>query len=160
MCTRVLWANNDQAILVGRNMDWYHRMPVNLWSVPQGMARDGMTGKNSLTWTSQYGSILAVVPVTRQTAAASDGMNEQGLAVNALWLGESDYGQRDESRPGLSAALWVQYYLDNFATVQAAVTWTLEVPYQIVTLEYDGQIVAMHLALEDATGDSAIITPD
>jgi choloylglycine hydrolase len=75
-----------------------------------------------------------------------------------LWLSESDYGVRDEKVPGLSAALWAQYYLDNFSTVKEAVQFTRSTPLQVVTGTMPGGIKAMlHLSLADATGDSAII---
>ena len=74
-----------------------------------------------------------------------------------LWLAESDYGKRDESRPGLNIANWLQYYLDNFATVKEAVAFTEKAPFQIVTATFDGRSVTSHLALEDPTGDSAVI---
>jgi choloylglycine hydrolase len=156
-CSRVLWNDNGKAVIVGRNLDWFAPMPADLWTLPRGVARNGMTGKNSLSWTSKYGSLVAAVAVKPQELASTDGMNEKGFAGHLLWLAESDYGERDESRPGLSVALWMQYYLDNFATVKEAVDFTNSTPYQLVTMPIDGKTATVHLALEDPTGDSAII---
>jgi choloylglycine hydrolase len=111
-CSRVLWSDNGKAVVVGRNMDWVTPMPVNLYALPRGIKRNGMTGKNTLTWTAKYGTVVA---------ESSDGMNEKGLAGHMLWLAESEYGAFDPNRPGLSVGLWLQYYLDNFATVKEAV---------------------------------------
>ena len=43
-CSRVLWSDNGKAVVVGRNLDWYEPMPVDLWVLPRGIKRDGMTG--------------------------------------------------------------------------------------------------------------------
>ena len=126
-CSRVLWADNGQAVVAGRNMDWFKPMLEELWVLPRGIQRDGMTGKNTLTWTAKHGSVVANV------TAASDGVNEKGLAAHLLWLAEADYGKRDESVPGLTICYWLQYYLDNFATVKEAVAFTEKTPFQLVS---------------------------
>src|SRR5690606_25157767 len=76
-----------------------------------------------------------------------------------LWLAESDYGTHDPSRPALSMAVWMQYFLDNFATVDEATAWIQQTDVQVVPLgdPTTGEVPAVHLALDDATGDSAII---
>jgi choloylglycine hydrolase len=132
-------------------MDWFMPMLEELWVLPRGIPRDGMTGKNTLAWTAKYGSVVANV------AAASDGLNEKGLAGHLLWLAEADYGPRDGRRPGLNVALWLQYYLDNFATVREAVAFTESNAFQLVGATFDGKRVTCHLAIEDPTGDSAVI---
>ncbi len=88
-----------------------------------------------------------------------DGMNEEGLAGHILWLTESTYGTYDNSKPGLSMAVWMQYFLDNFATVDEAVSWIDRTGVQVVPLgdPATGEVPAVHLALDDATGDSAVI---
>jgi len=55
--------------------------------------------------------------------------------------------------------VWLQYFLDNFATVAEAVTWIATHDVQVVQLTdpASGEVPAIHLALNDATGDSAII---
>lgn len=154
-CSRVLWNSNGQAVVVGRNMDWFEDMKTNLWVFPRGIQRDGGVGKNSLKWTSKYGSLVA----TAYEIMTVDGLNEKGLAVNPLWLAESDYGKRDEAIPGISFTLVTQYFLDNFATVADAVRFIETKPFQIVTgpMGSSNKKAAGHLALADATGDSAVI---
>ena len=159
-CSRILSADNGQAVLVGRNMDWPDKTPTDLWVLPRGILRNGLISKNPLTWTSKYGS-LVVVSSDLGKSIVCDGLNEKGLAANALWLGESDYGARDEKLPGLSISLWTQYCLDNFATVDEAVRAFQTSPYQVVTLSIPVgnklDKATLHLSLEDKTGDSAII---
>ncbi|HWR30465.1 MAG TPA: linear amide C-N hydrolase [Negativicutes bacterium] len=166
-CSRVLSANNGQAVLVARNMDWPVDMGTALWMLPRGIKRDGMAGKNSLVWTAKYASLVtASLWLPNGKGAVSDGVNEKGLVANALWLDPSDYGVRDESLPGLSLALWTQYVLDNYTTVDEAVQAVKDSPYQVVTRSLPVTVpgagttmatAVLHLSLADKSGDSAII---
>ncbi|QIK64479.1 linear amide C-N hydrolase [Leucobacter viscericola] len=153
MCTRVVWPNANGAVLVGRNMDYHRDLGTNLWKLPRGVERnDGVTGH--MTWTAKYGSVVAAA----FDMITVDGMNEVGLAGHVLWLAESVYGSFDESRPALSQAVWLQYFLDNFSTVADAVAWVEDNGVQVVQLAdpESGEVPALHLALNDAIGDSAI----
>ena len=154
-CSRVLWSDNGVAVVVGRNMDWFEDMRTNLWAFPRGIARSGLAGDNSIAWTSKYGSVAASV----FEIGTADGMNEKGLVANLLWLTESDYGKRDPKVPGLSLSLWVQYTLDNFASVAEAVAAAEHGAFQVVPVAVPGTSAQapVHLALADASGDSAII---
>ncbi len=154
MCTRVIWPDANGAVIVGRNMDFHKDLMTNLWKQPRGVSRDdGVKGK--LTWTSKYGSVIA----TSFDIISVDGMNEAGLAGHVLWLAESDYGTPDDSRTSLSQAIWMQYFLDNFATVAEAVDWIEKTDVQVVQLAdpTGGKPPTIHLALDDATGDSCVI---
>jgi len=150
-CSLVMWSDNGQAVVVARNMDWAAPMPVDLWALPRGIARHGHTAANPIRWTARYGSVVASHDGT------SDGMNEKGLSAHLLWLTEADYGHRDASRPGLSAGMWAQYFLDNFATVAEAVAVAKAPPFQVAGGAYQGRTVALHLALRDKSGDAAVI---
>ncbi len=155
-CSRVLWVRSGQPVLVGRTMDWFEPMETNLWTLPRGIKRSGLAGKNSLHWTSKYGSVAAVV----YGFASADGMNEKGLDANILWLAEADFGSRDDKLPGLSVSLWAQYYLDNFATVAEAIAATEQGRFQLVPVTIgikEKMSSTVHLSLADKTGDSAII---
>lgn len=155
-CSRVLWADNGQAVVVGRNMDWPEDTRAKLWAFPRGIAHSGLSGDdNSLKWTSKYGSVA----VSFYDIGTADGINEKGLVVNSLWLTEADYGKRDPKIPGLSLSLWLQYALDNFATVAEAVEASNHGAFQVVgvTVPGRGEVGTLHMALADATGDSAII---
>jgi len=157
MCSRILWQGTDgKPVIVGRSLDWFEDMNTNLWVLPKGLTRSGLTPENPLTWTSKYGSIVAV----SYDMGAADGMNEAGLDANALFLAESSYGSRDDALPGLSLSLWVQFYLDNFATVREAIDYTTRNPFQprpITAGISEQKVINLHLSLADKTGDSAII---
>ncbi|MGV2828373.1 linear amide C-N hydrolase [Myxosarcina sp. GI1(2024)] len=157
-CTRILWNDNEMAVLVGRTMDWPESTEPILTVLPRGMQRNGgrvgsetVITENPAMWTSKYGSLVTTV----YGIGAVDGFNERGLAGHLLYLNATDFGTRDSSKPGLTAALWLQFVLDNAATVDEALALLETV--QVVMAEARGHKATVHLALEDANGDSAII---
>ncbi len=149
-CTVVFW-NNIPNKLIGRNMDWYTNEETEFWVLPRGIKRDGMVGKNSMKWESKYGSTIIFFD------APIDGVNEKGLTGHLLWLGEADFGKRNEKKPGIALGFWLQYYLDNFATVKEAVEYTKNANFQFVETDFEGKKVALHLYLTDESGDVAVI---
>jgi penicillin V acylase-like amidase (Ntn superfamily) len=153
-CTRTLYVGNDNTVITGRNMDWKEDMSSNLWVFPAGIQRDGAAGPKSIQWTSKFGSLI----VSGYEAGTADGMNEKGLVANLLYLTESDYGKPDGQRPLLSIAAWPQFVLDSYATVAEAVDALSSEPFYILapTLP-NGAAAALHLAISDSTGDSAIL---
>ena len=155
-CTRVVYQGPDNNILTGRTMDFSLDIPANLWIFPRGMQRNGEVGKNSVQWTSRYGSVVA----SSWDIASPDGMNEKGLVANLLWLVESQYPafEKEGDKPGLTIAAWAQYVLDNFATVAQAVEELSKEEFIVVTDFIPGtdKFTTVHLSLSDATGDSAI----
>lgn len=155
MCTVVVWADNGQAVISSRNMDWFGSMGSKLWVVPPGQVVDGAPANdpNPLKWTSKYGSVISSV----FDIGAADGMNEKGLSAHMLWLTPTEYGARDTTRIGLSVSLWAQYYLDNFGTVAEAVAAYEKEPYQVISANVEGGEAVVHLQISDATGDVAVI---
>ncbi|MGE9292062.1 MAG: linear amide C-N hydrolase [Puniceicoccales bacterium] len=154
-CTRVVYHGVDDQIVTARSMDWKVDVGTNLWVFPRGMERAGETGENSLRWTSKYGSVIA----SGYDISTTDGLNEAGLSASVLWLVESEYPAYDGQKPGLTVAAWAQYILDNFATVAEAVAVLEQEPFIVVTDKVPGEdrLAALHLAISDAGGDSAIV---
>jgi penicillin V acylase-like amidase (Ntn superfamily) len=151
-CSMVFWNNNKIAKVVARSMDLYISDAPQLVVNPRGIARDGDAGENSLKWTSKYGS---VVVTAFNSDAASDGMNEEGLSVHLLYLDNTQYGKRDPKIAAVTNVLWSQYFLDNFKSVNEAVAASKN--FQIVSKSVNGREWPIHLAMQDASGDSAII---
>ena len=162
-CTRILWNDNDLAVLSSRSMDWVGSSKPLLNVLPRGMVRDGgrwgdrqVVSENPARWTTRFGSLV----VTALNAGTSDGMNERGLTVHGMWLNATDYGPRDPSRAGVQTALWTQYVLDNAATVDEAIALQSRIqPIDVFIGDVPGQGVRVPLALavEDVSGDSAIM---
>ncbi|KPJ59368.1 MAG: hypothetical protein AMJ46_11575 [Latescibacteria bacterium DG_63] len=95
-------------------------------------------------WTSKYGSLTFNL-VGREFAWC--GMNEAGLVVSTMWLEQSGLPAPDE-RPPLVSGFWVQYQLDNCATVQEVVLTD-----SLVRLAQD----PCHFLVCDAQGDCVTI---
>jgi penicillin V acylase-like amidase (Ntn superfamily) len=139
-------------------MDWPESTEPVLTVAPRGYQRHGgkvgsldVIKENALEWKSQYGSMIVSV----YGIGTADGLNEKGLAAHLLYLSSTELPERDPARPGLQIALWAQYLLDNAATVDEAVALMRDV--QLVMVESHGHQATVHLAVEDAGGDSAIM---
>lgn len=114
-----MYFGKEGQVVTGRTMDWFiSDMDTKLWMYPRGLVRNSNTGK-PLTWKSRYGSVVTTI----YEGAAADGMNEKGLVANLLYLPESKYPPESaaDTRPTLPNSAWVQYALDNYATVAEAV---------------------------------------
>lgn len=60
-------------------------------------------------------------------------------------------------KPTLTAGAWAQYFLDNYATVEEAVTAMANPPFTIIAPSLpNGDAAALHLSISDVNGDSAI----
>lgn len=154
-CTRVVYLGENQDVITARSMDWQSDIATNLWVLPRGIARNGQAGRDSIHWKAKYGSVVA----SGFDISTTDGLNEAGLSANLLWLVESEYPAQRGRKPGLAISLWAQYMLDNFATVAEAVATLEREPYALVTDDLPGESrqATLHLALSDASGDSAIV---
>lgn len=157
-CTRVMWNGGGAGVFVGRTMDWPESTQPILTVLPRGLSHDGgllagqsLKDPNAAKWTSKYGSLVTTV----YGLGAADGVNERGLVAHLLYLTATDFGARDVALPGVHAGLWAQYALDNAATVDEALN--LLAMIQPIMVEAHGRQASVHLALEDASGDSAII---
>lgn len=153
-CTRVVYKGPEKLVITARSMDWKDDIESNLWIFPRGMKRSGEVGPNSITWTSKYGSVIAGA----YDIASTDGMNEKGLVANLLWLAESTYPSRDNNKKGLTIAAWVQYILDNYATVKEAVDHMKDEPFQVISdmMPTGDRMATLHLSISDTSGDNAI----
>ena len=155
-CTRVVYQGLNNIVLTARSMDWRDDISANLWAFPRGIQRSGEVGSSSIKWKSKYGSVIT----SSWDIVSSDGMNEMGLAGNLLWLAGSNYPtfEKNKNTPGLSVSLWLQYVLDNFATVQAAVDELSKEKFVVVSSNIPGtdKFATVHLSVSDKSGDNAI----
>lgn len=155
-CTRVVYEGLNGTIITARSMDWKGTIPANLWVFPRGIERNGEAGNNSVKWKSKFGSVIT----SSWDIASSDGMNEKGLVGNLLWLVESTYPkfEKNGNQKGLAVSLWLQYVLDNYATVNEVVKTLEKNEFVVVSSHIPGTDIfaTVHLSVSDATGDNAI----
>jgi choloylglycine hydrolase len=108
----------DGRKVFGKNYDWVTgtgMVHTNL----RGLKKTALSLEegNKLNWTSLYGSVTF-----NQFGKEfpNGGMNEKGLVIELMWLNESAYPAKDQ-RPSLSVLQWIQYQLDNAATVSEVI---------------------------------------
>ena len=148
MCTRIFWSDNDVAKVTARTMDWSVSDDPVLWAVPEGTRRTA----GDLIWESRFG----VVGLSMWNAGTTDAVNSAGLAAHVLYLGTAGFAP--PGSPGaISHLLWAQWVLDQHATVAEAICALRD--QLVVSVPIRGQDLGCHLALEDASGDSAIVEP-
>ena len=150
-CTRIFWNNSGQAMLVARTMDLSTDDSATFYVFPKGIRKNGNAGAYSANWTSKYGSVFIGAG---SPSYSSDGVNTQGLAFHGLYLDGTEYEARD-LRPGVALGIFGEFLLDNAATVSDALM--LMGQFQLVPVPFQNYVWPIHLAIEDASGDSAVI---
>ncbi|CAI1211097.1 Penicillin acylase precursor [Serratia proteamaculans] len=167
-CTRILWNDapaGPTGVLVGRTMDWPTSTDPVLTFFPRGSQHNGgMLGPmaviaqadNPVTWSAKFASLVTTI----YGVGAADGVNEKGLAAHLLYLNDTNMEPRAPAKPGLQVGLWAQYVLDNAATVDEALAALDKVQVVMATVTGpQGRPIkgTVHLIMEDAGGDSALI---
>ena len=154
-CSRVVFLGPDSLTLVGRTLDWRTPIPTNLYVYPRGMQKQGMPSGNTYHWKSKYGSVLAV----SYDGGVTEGMNEKGLIMNALFCKGSVYRtSADGKLRSMSLAVFVSYFLDNFETVDEVHKWLQENDFGIYGQTFDeGTTAALHWAITDRSGNTLVM---
>jgi choloylglycine hydrolase len=132
--------------LMAKNYDWDVAdglLVVN----PRGLAKTALVadGEKPVRWTSRYGS-LTFNQYGREFPLG--GMNEAGLAMEVLWLSETDYPEPGD-RQSIRTLQWVQYCLDSFRSVSGVVASASELAV--------GGTATLHFLACDPTGNCAVI---
>jgi penicillin V acylase-like amidase (Ntn superfamily) len=137
----------ENHLLVGKNLGFYtgvgfisvNKRNLKKTSFPIPM-------QQSISWTARYGSIT-FNQVGKEFPYG--GMNEKGLVVETMWLADAQYPPND-GRSGLYEMQWVQYQLDNAATVAEVIASD--------TLVRIGMPSApIHFMIVDALGHTAVV---
>lgn len=155
-CSRVVYKSDSGTVLVGRTLDWRTPIPTNIYVYPAGIQKESMPDGDRLTWTSQYGSVLAV----SYDGGVTEGMNDRGLVMNGLFCKGTVYPTPETlpDKPVMSMAVLISYFLDNFATVQEVVDWFDTNEFSFASKTFDGGTASLlHWGITDATGNTAIL---
>ncbi|MEO0530933.1 MAG: linear amide C-N hydrolase, partial [Planctomycetota bacterium] len=111
---------HDGRVAVGNNDDWFSvsaYLVVNKRNITKQafVPTDGQP----LEWTSKYGSVGVDY---NAIGIPSAGMNEAGLVIDELFPGSVniEYEPADK-RPEVDEIVWIQYQLDNCATVEEVI---------------------------------------
>jgi hypothetical protein len=110
-CTSVCLVAKGQ-VAFGNNLDWFiddALLVVN----KRGVKKRGAWGDRPPEWVSEYASLTTNL---QGAGFPNRGMNEAGLVVGEMWLGDTRYPEPD-GRPAVDVTQWIQYQLDTASSV-------------------------------------------
>lgn len=143
-CTSFCIVNED-TVLLGHNLDW-HVGEGMIFVNKRNVTKKGFLLSNSFVWTSKYGSVT-INQVGREFPMR--GMNEKGLVIVEMRLTDTEYPAPD-SRAALFPFQWMQYQLDNCATIEEVIETNSNVrikhgefPSHYLILDSSGSCVTM-----------------
>ena len=140
-------------VVLGRNSDasapFLGQFVVNKRGVEKialswGVLGPGSPNERTMHWVSRYGSVTMTL-IGREFP--DGGMNEKGMAVEEMSLDESVL-PRVDGRPSMSQSQWIQYQLDNYASVDEVVAHVND---------YNLTGWGWHFTVGDSTGACAAI---
>jgi choloylglycine hydrolase len=148
-CSTFLYAPDANNIRYGRNFDWNWDHAL-LITNKRNVAKTAIVQAPAAPaqWTSLYGS-LTFNQIAREVPLG--GMNERGLVIETLWLNSAVYPPI-EQKPAVNEGQWIQYQLDNFATVSEVIAHVNDVRIQPV-------FAKVHFLVCDASATCATIEP-
>ncbi len=159
-CTAFQLKTEDNAWIYGRSLEFSFRLNSNLLIVPQNTAYTGTAPEGKgLQWQTRYGFVG--MNQSLSPTYVSDGMNEQGLIVGALYLpGFAQYENRDPSQQSRTLGIWeLPAFLlgtcSTVAEVKTALTTVLVAQEPIPQM--GNFVIPLHLYIADKTGAVVIV---
>src|ERR1700741_4950522 len=146
-CT-TFFINRNGQLIFGRNYDWVAGQGMVNTNL-RGLAKTSfaMPDGSTINWVSLYGSITFN---QYGKEFPTGGMNEKGLVVELMWLDGTQYPKAD-NRPAVEVLQWIQYQLDNCATIDDVIATDTR-----VRIASKGN-APLHYLIADAKGYAATI---
>jgi penicillin V acylase-like amidase (Ntn superfamily) len=142
-CTTVCLLEQGR-VLVAYNYDFHPSAGLVLVN-KRGTSKKSRVEPQGATWTARHGSVT-FNQFGRDNPTT--GVNEKGLMVSLMWLDATGYPPPDH-RPAAGILEWIQYHLDNHASVA-------EVVANAEAVRPTGR-TPIHYLFADASGDAAAI---
>jgi penicillin V acylase-like amidase (Ntn superfamily) len=156
-CSAFLMKGKDYS-LIGFNENW-KTMPGMMVVNPRGIEKKNLSWnclvskekptEPEITWTSKYGSVSFSLLGLDMPCY---GLNEKGLFVVELYLNKT-YSQPDSMKPKMFWAQWIQYQLDNYATVDELVEGLSHTP----VIDWWPTFPGSHFFVSDRKGNTAAV---
>jgi len=146
-CSAFLIKNATNTLMC-KSYDWEFGEGIIIIN-PRGEKRISMPvigGKAHIKWVSEYASITFN---QYGQNLPNGGINERGLAIEVLVLNSSEYGAA-EGYKCINELQWIQYGLDNFATVDQLINGTEQIKVKPLYAK-------VHYFVSDTSGKSAVI---
>ncbi|WP_170335586.1 linear amide C-N hydrolase [Ruegeria arenilitoris] len=142
-CTWFGFLNDEDKPFIGRTMEWPGDLGAEIARVPRGHTIGDVTTQYGFVgmW---HGSVI------------SDGVNEHGLALSALWLSDSQYDEEgDGARKNVDL---IHHVLGNTKTVDEALDFIRDNRFYAYGPEVlGGMPLTIHFAITDETGRSVVV---
>ena len=155
-CSRFTYADDSGSVITARSMDWAENFPGGIHVFKRGAVRKNYAPDTvMLEWTAKYGSVGM-----QNLGVECSAVNEKGLVVDLLWLGESDYGTCQPGDTAVPLNQVEQYLLDNCANVEEVVKCLQQKKIRPVLTEKEivsGVKAAYHFLVTDKSGNNAVI---
>ncbi|KTC94032.1 choloylglycine hydrolase [Legionella feeleii] len=159
-CTDFRLTAIDGTLLVTRSMEFGQDLQSNIRSSPRGrqFSSASPNGKSGLSWKSKYGYLYLD---GLGLDASFDGMNEQGLTFEFLYLpGETQYQDVPNGKEthALAYFMFGDWVLGNFKTiaeVKQALNEIYVAPVKIP--QFGSAILPGHVSIYDASGHGIVI---
>lgn len=159
-CTDFRIIAKDNTVLITRSLEFGEAFNSNLRSTTEGTAFQTTTpnGTSGAAWTSKYGYLYLD---GMNINAVVDGMNEQGLSFEDLYMpGETQY-QTIESGKDAQAVSYLNFgdwVLGNFKTVDEVRQALANIQVFAQTVPGMGSFIfPLHAAITDASGKGIIV---
>jgi len=159
-CTSIVLEANDGAVVYGRTMEWgAFDLNSRVAIVPRGYEFQDHTpdGKPGYRWKARYG-VVALDALEKDYL--TDGMNEKGLVVGALYLpGFAEYQTYDpaQAKISMSSLDFANYVLTEFATVDEVREGLKKIRVVPVNEPALGGPAPIHLAVIDQSGKAIVV---
>ena len=156
-CSAFLLKGKDYCV-IGFNENW-KSMPGMVVVNPVGVDKYGLSwnqlvsdtlvAEPKTSWTSLHGSITFNLLGLDMPCY---GINQGGLFIVELYL-DKTFSVNEKNKPNLFWAQWIQYQLDNYATVDEVLANLNNAP----TIDWWPKFPGSHFFVSDKSGDTCII---
>jgi penicillin V acylase-like amidase (Ntn superfamily) len=123
--------------IVKKNLSWNYLISENKPNDPE------------IEWTSKYGSVSFNL---FGLDLPCYGINEKGLFIVELYL-DKTYSLQDSTKPNMFFAQWIQFQLDNYATVNEVIDGLKNTP----VIDWWPTFPGSHFFVSDREGNTAAI---
>ena len=158
-CSQITHSFDSAGTYSARTMDFCSDLKTSLAVYPRGIQQQSNhAGMKAIPWVSKYGYVSVNQPNFDKNLA-SDGVNEKGLAIHMLYMGETKQALIDKTKPVMDSYTWVHYVLGNFDNVEDVLASMKDYQIHTFPISIGGKSVALpiHFAIEDKYGCSAVI---
>jgi len=159
-CTIFRLKAKDGSLMVTRSMEFGVDLKYDIIVVPRNhkFTSPFINNKNGMSWNAKYG-YLGIASFGLEYGV-SDGINEKGLSIGALWF-EPDMKYQDvtpaDSNIALAQAMFTDWVLSNFASTDELKSGINKVK----VFKYTNLVLKMaptlHYAVYDANGGSIVV---